>query len=91
MGKITKEELLDVKNIKLLREIKGAFDNKVELELLSKYIRESANILHENKELISFCQIEESAVFGCVKWYSTALLVRIIEMMKKGKIIFKKD
>jgi hypothetical protein len=82
MGGLTKEELLDVKNIKLLKEIKGAFDNENELHLLARYVAKSY-------KLVPLCQIERSNIFPRAKWSTTVMLVNIIEMMKKGKIIFK--
>ena len=82
MSEISKEELLDIKNIKLLKEMKGAFDNKIEIKRLAEYIRKSP---------VKFCQIEQSNVFPNATWRSTRMLVDIIEMMKKGKIIFKEE
>ena len=79
----TKEEYLKFKEELELKELLSIINLKSESELLNQY-------LSENYKNLGFCVQHCEMPFN-VQQFSTSVLIKIIEMIKKEQLIFNKD
>ena len=86
MSKLTKEDLIDLKNVELLREIKSAMELKSEIDVISSHFHSRLNYSRAK------CIKQKYMPKGCNINYSIhAFLFNVIEMIDRGELVFKED
>ena len=86
MSELSKEDLIDIRNVRLLREINSAMNLKSEIDVISSHFHSRLNDTRFK------CINQKYMPKGCKINYSIhAFLFNVIEMIDRGELVFKED